>query len=69
MVKIIPYDFIKDEIRQRRLEELGITVLRFTEAEVKYDMENVLRSIECIIIEVIKIKRPEKLPIGLKREV
>lgn len=58
--------FIKDEIRQRRLEELGITVIRFTEAEVKYDMENVLRSIECIIIDVIKIKRLEKLPIGLK---
>ena len=31
--------------RQRNLEKLGLTVLRFTEKEVRRDMQNVLRSI------------------------
>ena len=31
--------------RQRNLEKLGLTVLRFTEKEVRRDIQNVLRSI------------------------
>ena len=34
--------FIKDEVRQSRLESLGVTFIRFTEAEVKRDMQNVI---------------------------
>ena len=34
-----------DQMRQKRLESLGISFLRFSEEEVKYDMENVLETI------------------------
>ena len=35
-----------DMNRQSRLEEIGLTVLRFDDLEVKKDMENVLMAIE-----------------------
>jgi len=38
--------FKKDEIRQKRLENLGVKFLRFDDVEVKKDMNNVLRIIE-----------------------
>src|ERR1700744_5218379 len=34
--------FIKDEMRQSRLESLGVSLIRFTETEVKKDMQNVI---------------------------
>ena len=46
--------FFKDEIRQQKSESFGIKFLRFSEAEVKYDMVNVLRCIEAGILDVIK---------------
>src|ERR1700722_7675953 len=46
--------FIKDEIRQKNLENLGVRFLRFTEAEMKSDMLNVIRAIEGKIIEIVK---------------
>jgi very-short-patch-repair endonuclease len=59
--------FNKDEIRQQKLESLGVTLIRFSEAEVKYDMLNVMRGIEGIIISIIKkdssIKLPEDFPL------
>jgi len=54
--------FLKDEIRQKRLESFGITFLRFSEAEVKYDRLNVLRTIEGTIIEILKSNPNVKLP-------
>jgi len=40
-------DVIKnDEIRQKKLESMGVHFLRFKDKEVKQDMENVLRIIE-----------------------
>ncbi len=54
--------FLKDRIRQERLESLGVTLLRFTESEVKYDMENVIRGIEGTIIETIKNNKLIRLP-------
>jgi len=36
----------EDEGRQRRLEELGIRVMRFTEADVRADVEAVARAID-----------------------
>src|SRR5476651_256670 len=33
--------FRKDEVRQKKLESFGITVIRFTETEMKCDMANV----------------------------
>ncbi|HEY4194773.1 MAG TPA: DUF559 domain-containing protein [Mucilaginibacter sp.] len=56
--------FLKDEIRQTRLESFGVRFLRFTEAEVKYDMVNVIRVIEGKIIEIIKCDQSVKLPEG-----
>ena len=40
-----------DEIRQKRLESLGVNFLRFDDREVKNDMANVLRTIEYWILE------------------
>jgi very-short-patch-repair endonuclease len=42
---------INDEIRQERLESLGVRFLRFTDADVKRNMEMVVGSIELWIHE------------------
>jgi very-short-patch-repair endonuclease len=54
--------FIKDETRQKRLEDLGVIFLRFTETEVKYDMVNVIRCIEAKVIEIVKYTENVRLP-------
>ncbi|MDF2432005.1 MAG: hypothetical protein JWP44_1636 [Mucilaginibacter sp.] len=56
--------FAKDEIRQQNLESLGIRFIRFTEAEAKYDMQNVIRGIEGRIIEIINENPTIRLPKG-----
>ena len=56
--------FFKDDVRQRNLENLGVKFIRFTEGEMKYDMQNVIRSIECKIIEIIKQDKNIRLPKG-----
>lgn len=38
--------FEKDMIRQKWLESMGMTVLRFSDLEVKKDMDNVVMAIE-----------------------
>jgi len=45
--------FQKDEVRQQRLESLGVRFVRFTESEIKYDIENVLRTLEHTIAEIV----------------
>lgn len=40
-----------DEIRQKKLENMGVHILRFDDREVKKDMANVLRTIEYWIEE------------------
>jgi very-short-patch-repair endonuclease len=37
---------VNDDIRQERLESLGVRFLRFTDADVKRNMEMVVDSIE-----------------------
>ncbi|MEN8187499.1 MAG: endonuclease domain-containing protein [Bacteroidota bacterium] len=44
----------KDSIKSKRMNELGITVLRFSDFQVKNDIENVVRGIEQYIIEFEK---------------
>ncbi|MBD1364125.1 DUF559 domain-containing protein [Mucilaginibacter sp. ZT4R22] len=61
--------FHKDEIRQQKLESLGITFIRFSEAEVKYDMLNVMRGIEEITLRLIKKDSSMKLPKDFPLEV
>lgn len=46
--------FLKDEARQLKLESLGVKFIRFTEAEIKYDMVNVIRALEHKILTIIK---------------
>jgi very-short-patch-repair endonuclease len=36
----------KDKLKEKRINELDISILRFTDNQVKNDMENVLRAIE-----------------------
>jgi very-short-patch-repair endonuclease len=54
--------FLKDEVRQRKLESFGIRVIRFSETEVKNDIVNVIRSIETEILNIIKDKPGVVLP-------
>ncbi|WP_299585102.1 endonuclease domain-containing protein [Mucilaginibacter sp.] len=56
--------FLKDEIRQNNLENSGVKFLRFSEAETKYDMQNVVRAIEGEIIKILKQDKTIKLPKG-----
>jgi len=37
---------IKDELRQKELEALGLKVIRFTTKEIMYELDSVLRIIE-----------------------
>ena len=41
----------KDRIKEKRMNDFGITVLRFSDDEVLNEMENVLRAIEYYIFE------------------
>ena len=59
--------FNKDEPRQQKLESFGIRFLRFSESELKSDIQNVLRTIESTIIALIKDDSDIKLPKGFDR--
>lgn len=61
--------FNKDELRQQKLEGFGVIFIRFSEADVKYDILNVIRGIEGIIVEIIKKNDSIKLPVGFPMEV
>lgn len=54
--------FEQDNVRQQRLEYLGINMIRFAEAEVKDNMVNVIRTIESCIINIVKNNPSLKLP-------
>ncbi len=41
----------KDVVKEKRMNELGITVLRFSDEQVLKEMENVIRAIEFYIYE------------------
>src|SRR5207249_3925842 len=43
--------YVKDEERTKILEEKDLQFLRFTEHEIKYDIQNVLRAIENYIFD------------------
>jgi len=54
--------FLKDEIRQQKLETLEVKFIRFSESEVKYDMMNVIRGIESGILEILRSNPDTNLP-------
>lgn len=56
--------FLKDEIRQNKLESFGVRFLRFSESEVKYNIVNIIRAMEAQIIGIIKENPNVKLPKG-----
>ncbi|HVW13982.1 MAG TPA: endonuclease domain-containing protein [Mucilaginibacter sp.] len=47
---------ISDQLRDKELEQYNLTVLRFTEQEVRKDMMNVLRAIENHVLEHASFK-------------
>ena len=49
----------KDIVKEKRMNELGITILRFSDFEVLRDMENVIRAIEFYIIEFEKTNKDD----------
>ena len=51
------YQFDEDQDRQKRLEELGVHFLRFTDEEVKHDMNNVLRTISFWIEDFVDLQK------------
>ncbi|SEP44063.1 endonuclease domain-containing protein [Mucilaginibacter sp. OK283] len=53
--------FIKDELRQQKLESFGIVFIRFSESEMKNDMPNVIRTIESMI-DIVRINPKIRLP-------
>ncbi len=46
-------NYQEDLVRQKDLEELGLTFLRFTDIQVKKDMNSVIREIEIWIVQNI----------------
>lgn len=44
----------KDVVKEKKMNEIGIAVLRFSDNEVLRDMENVIRAIEFYIVEYEK---------------
>jgi very-short-patch-repair endonuclease len=60
--------FAKDELRQEKLESFGVTFIRFSEADVKHDLPNVIRGIEGIILEILRKDRSIKLPKAFPQE-
>jgi very-short-patch-repair endonuclease len=54
-------NFDKDLKRQKWLESIGLTVLRFCDLEVKKDMRNVLMSIEGWINEYHQRNQPKNM--------
>ena len=49
----------KDIIKEKRMNELGINILRFSDFEVLRDMENVIRAIEFYILEFEKTHKSD----------
>ena len=46
------YNFDNDENRQKQLEDLGITFIRFSDVDVKRNINDVLRALEFVILEI-----------------
>jgi very-short-patch-repair endonuclease len=61
--------FNKDELREKKLESFRIRIIRFSEAEIKNYMFNVIRTIESTIIQIIKTDHTIPLPKQFDREL
>jgi very-short-patch-repair endonuclease len=56
------YNFDNDERRQLILESFGITILRFSDIEVKKSLNEVLRVLESRISEIEKLETRNNIP-------
>jgi very-short-patch-repair endonuclease len=54
------YNFENDQIRQRQLEGLGIHFIRFSDNDVKRNLNDVLRALEITILEIEQKKAGNK---------
>jgi very-short-patch-repair endonuclease len=54
------YNFINDKSRQNRIESFGIKVIRFTDADIKKFINDVIRSLLIVISEIEEEKRNNK---------
>ena len=54
------YNFENDQIRQRQLEGLGIHFIRFRDNDVKRNLNDVLRALGIIILEIEQKKAGNK---------
>jgi len=50
------YNFDLDATRQKKLESLGITFIRFSDNDVKRNLNDVLRSLEITVLEMEEMK-------------
>jgi very-short-patch-repair endonuclease len=46
------YNYENDELRQNRLESLGIRVVRFSDEDVKKHLNDVIQALQVVIIEI-----------------
>ncbi len=51
------YNYANDEKRQRKLEDLGISFVRFSDYDVKRNINDILRALEFVISEIEEKKR------------
>jgi very-short-patch-repair endonuclease len=54
------YNFINDKSRQNRIESFGVKVIRFTDADIKKFINDVIRSLQIVISEIEEEKRNYK---------
>ena len=54
------YNFEKDLVRQQKIESLGITIIRFTDVDVKKFKNDVIRSLQVFIGEIESDNRVDK---------
>jgi very-short-patch-repair endonuclease len=45
------YKYEDDVVRQMKLESLGVKFIRFSDIDVKHNMNDVLRALEIVILE------------------
>ena len=55
------YNLIKDETRQKKLESLGVTVVRFSDEDIKKFMNDVIRYLQVIILEMERNNRNKSI--------
>jgi len=51
------YNYDKDEKRQSQMERLGIRFIRFSDYDVKHNINDVLRTLEFVIYEIEEKKK------------